>query len=197
MLLLYVGAFAISLIVGIIALGKINGTLRWHFTPKPKSMIYIPIGLAVMFLSTIVFPMVFESSSALFLGLAAITGILSFQLYRTESIVVPWITHAIYNAAFVAMAALGVSISPILFIPNFFFDGVGHTDLTAQIILQVIFVAGAEELTRVSVAMAVITGLMRTKMVGIGISAFLWLLLHLVLLGGQLPTGLPQTNLIG
>lgn len=120
-------------------------------------------------------------SVAILIALVGGGIILFLTLVKGETVLVPLITHGIYNTT--ALALAGASVIPASFfafyVPNFNFDGARPADFITQIVLQTGFVAFGEELLKISLSLGMFV-FTRSRNLGIAASIGLWTLLHSV-----------------
>jgi hypothetical protein len=106
--------------------------------------------------------------------------VLFVSLKKSESILVPWLVHSLYNFTALSLASasiISLAASPI-YVPNFAFDG-RPTDFATQFIMQFFFVAFSEEMLKVSVALGIYAWTGRLNL-ALGISIAFWVALHTV-----------------
>lgn len=115
--------------------------------------------------------------------LLALTGggvVLFVSLKKSESILVPWLVHSLYNFSALALASasiISLAASPI-YVPNFAFDN-RPTDIVTQFIMQFFFVAFSEEMLKVSITLGIFALTKRLNL-AIAISIAFWVALHTV-----------------
>lgn len=117
--------------------------------------------------------------------LVALVGggiVLYFTLKKGENVLVPLLTHGIYNTTALALASANIIPASFFafYVPNFSFDGARPAEFLTQIILQVGFVSFGEELLKISVALGIFI-LTKSKNLGIATSIILWVILHSIL----------------
>lgn len=188
----------VFIVIGITSLVFANIARNNGFEPfkwysgklDPHERKYLGIGiialLAVVFGTTMVYPGPEGILVALLLG----GFVLAFMLFKTETIIVPWFIHAAYNLTVLALAggffsfagfsAVPLSASPI-YVPSFALDPASVQSFFMSGVMQFFFVAFAEEMMKVSLALGVGMILNKNPKVMLGISVFLWVILHSIL----------------
>ena len=151
---------------------------------------YIGLGIVGLLGSVFVITSIIPGTIGILIGLGAGGIVLSYLLYKSQSIVVPWVVHAVYNILVIALAGgffsfLGLSAVPLtsqpLFIPNFGFDLADANTFTQAAFLQFFAVALSEEALRVSLAAGIGMLFTRNPAVMLIGSTGLWVALHNIL----------------
>lgn len=151
--------------------GKFNKTdLKW-------------IGIAYVGLLAVVFAVtpVIGGSWGILVALGGGAVVLFLSLLKSESIIVPWFVHSLYNFTALALASASIitlAASPI-YVPNFTFGDGRPADIATQFIMQFAFVAFSEEIVKVSLALGIFA-FVQNRNVAIAVSAIAWVGLHTI-----------------
>lgn len=173
-----------SLSVSLFAYSKGIKPFEWMGRFDKSDAGYLVIGivglLASVYLTTAIIPGNEGILTALFLG-----GIvLAVVLIKSQNILVPIGSHAIYNFIVVMIVAVGapgttVPLANTPFSPTFEFGALTSQDTFIQLVLQII-VGSAEELLKVGVALGIYIMLARNVAVAWVLSIAAWTFLHAV-----------------
>lgn len=153
----------VLLVIGGGKIGQLQGKILVLFFFKDwqwKNLIYIPIGLLLVFAGAYLGSIV--NSPLLSIGIAGIVMLLT--LYTTNNVLVPIMIHGIYNSIIIylrtgtsASLVHGLSLSST-FVPSFGNNLASYYGLTTEIVFQVFLVAVAEEMFKIFVIIFAIVG---------------------------------------
>ncbi len=161
---------------------KYQKIIKWFDIPQKKDWYYLPLGYAGMMAAAFILGGM-GGSLGILAALSVGGVILSYQLYKTESILIPIFTHALYNITAIVLAAASViplSTSPI-YVPTFGVTNITPANFISQAGFQFIATAPAEEMLRLSVASGAVL-LFRTGLkLSYGIAIATWVAAHTAL----------------
>lgn len=183
------GGFALIAVILAHYFAKIRPFKWWDGNFGKDDLKYIVVGYGGLITLAIALTPVFAGSLGIILALAGGRILLFYTLKKTESILVPWFVHTIYNTTAIALAGFSlIQLSAsALYVPNFTLDGVRAADFATQAFMQFFFVAFAEEMLVISIALGFYY-FTKSKMLAMGVSTVAWVVLHTIL---SYPINLP------